>query len=65
MRAAKREPAFSRIERELMRGWHAFSIHERTRVEGDRAWLQPEKDPKSKSSEWPFLLIFFGKFKNE
>jgi len=34
-------------------------------VRGDRARLQPEKDPKSKSSEWPFLLVFFGKFKKE
>lgn len=46
-----------------MRGWRAFSIRERSREQGDGAWLQPEKDPESKSSEGPFLLIFFGKFK--
>lgn len=56
---------FQQIERELMRGWHAFSICERSREQGDSAWLQPEKDPKSLSSEGPFLLIFFGKFKKE
>lgn len=54
---------FHQIERELMRGWRAFSIRERSREQGDGAWLQPGKDPESESSEGPFLLIFFGKFK--
>lgn len=41
---------FQQIERELMRGWRAFSIRERSREQGDSAWLLPEKDPESKSS---------------
>lgn len=56
---------FHQIERELMRGWRAFSIPEGSREQGDRAWLQPEKDPKSKSSFCFFLLVFFGNSKKE
>lgn len=54
---------FQQIERELMRGWHAFSICERSREQGDSAYLQSEKYPRHLSSEGSFLLIFFEKFK--
>lgn len=52
----RRSQPFQQIERKLMRGWHAFSICERIREQGDSAWLQPPEAWAQRGLFWWFSL---------